>query len=182
MTHLTTARLVIRDLEETDVDGIFALDSDPQVLRFIGTPVMRDRSEAKEVIAMIRRQYRENGIGRWAMEERTTGAFVGWTGLKLEKHLRPFHYYDIGYRLLRTYWGQGYATESASACLRYGFEVLGYPEICAAAEAEHHASNHILKKIGMQQGEPFTFEGKACNWYRLRNGDALPQPTAATAP
>ncbi|MEZ4756664.1 MAG: GNAT family N-acetyltransferase [Flavobacteriales bacterium] len=172
MVHLHTERLILRDLEERDVDGIFALDSDPEVLRYIGTPVMTDRSEAAHVIAMVRRQYEENGIGRWAMELRSTGEFVGWCGLKWEQHIRPFAYYDIGYRLIRKHWGQGYATEAASACLRHGFEVLGYPEICAAAEAEHHASNRILQKIGLKQGEPFVFEGKVCNWYSLRKGEA----------
>ncbi len=171
MIHLSTKRLILRDLEESDVDGIFALDSDPEVLRYIGTPVMTERSQAANVIAMIRRQYRENGIGRWAMEEPTTGAFVGWCGLKWEQQVRSFPYYDIGYRLIRSYWGQGYATEAASACLRHGFAVLNYPEICAAVEVEHQASNHVLRKIGLQQGEPFTFEGKLCNWYSLRKGD-----------
>lgn len=168
MIHLQTERLIIRDIEETDVEGIFALDSDPEVLRFIGTPVMRVLSEAEDVIAIIRAQCKENGIGRWAMEERASGAFIGWTGLKLEKDIRPFHYYDLGYRLIRKYWGQGFATESARACLKHGFDVLNYPEICAGAEADHRASNHILQKIGMQQGESFTFEGKKCNWYSKR--------------
>ena len=169
----------LRDLEESVVKGFFALGPDPELLRSIGMPEMTDRSEAAKVIAMVRRQYQENGIGRWAVEERATGAFVGWCGLKWEQHIRPFAYHDIGYRLIRTYWGRGYATEAASACLRHGFEVLNYPEICAAAEAEHHASNHILRKIGMKQGEPFVFDGKPCNWYSLRKGDPLPAPAAA---
>lgn len=173
MIHLTTERLIIRDLEESDVDGIFALDSDPEVLRYIGTPVMTERSEAAKVIAIIRRQYSENGIGRWALEERTTGAFVGWCGLKWEQHVRSSPYYDIGYRLIRSHWGCGYATEAASACLRHGFDVLNYPEIGAVAEVDHQASNHILLKIGMQQGEPFLLDGKLCNWYSLRKGGPL---------
>ncbi len=177
MIHLSTERLILRDLEERDVDGILALDSDPEVLRYISTPVMTERSQAERVLAMFRQQYRENGIGRWAMEERTTGAFVGWCGLKWEQQVRTFPYYDIGYRLLRKYWGQGYATEAARACLRHGFEVLNYPEICAAAEAEHQASNQVLRKIGLQQGESFLCDGTECNWYSLRKGDQLSQPT-----
>jgi ribosomal-protein-alanine N-acetyltransferase len=173
MIHLSTPRLQLRDLEERDVEGIFALDSDPEVLRYIGTPVMTDRSEAAQVIARVRRQYLENGIGRWAVEERATGAFVGWCGLKWEQKVRSFPYYDIGYRLIRAYWGRGYATEAASACLRHGLEVLNYPEICAAAEVEHHASNRILQKIGLQKGDPFVFDGKECNWYSLRKEEFL---------
>lgn len=175
MIHLTTERLLLRDLEERDVEGIFALDSDPEVLRFIGTPALKGRSEAADRITGIRKQYEEHGIGRWAVEERATGAFMGWCGLKWEQHIRPFPYHDIGYRLIRTYWGRGYATEAASACLRHGFEVLNYPEICAAAEAEHHASNRILQKIGLKQGEPFVFDGKNCNWYSLRKGEFKPR-------
>ena len=113
-----------------------------------------------------------NRIGRWAMEEKSSGNFLGWTGLKLEKEIRSFHYYDLGYRLIRKFWGKGFATESAQACLRYGFEVLKYEEICAAAEAEHVASNHVLNKIGMIQGEPFTFEGKKCHWYSKRRSES----------
>jgi ribosomal-protein-alanine N-acetyltransferase len=174
MIHLTTPRLILRDLEERDVDGIFALDSDPEVLGYIGTPVMTERSEAAKVIAMVRKQYHENGIGRWAVEERATGAFVGWCGLKWEQQLRPFPYYDIGYRLIRSYWGRGYATEAASACLRHGFEMLNYPEICATASVDNQASNHILQKIGLKQGAPFVFDGKKCNWYSLRKEEYLP--------
>ncbi|MCB0795601.1 MAG: GNAT family N-acetyltransferase [Flavobacteriales bacterium] len=172
MVHIQTDRLNIRDIEASDVEGIFVLDSDPEVLRYIGTPVMTQRAQAEQVIAHIRRQYQKNGIGRWAMELRSTGEFIGWTGLKWEQDIRPFPYYDLGYRLIRKYWGQGYATESARASLRHGFEVLGYPEICAAAEADNLASNRILRKIGMKQGEPFTFEGKVCNWYALKKEEA----------
>jgi ribosomal-protein-alanine N-acetyltransferase len=118
------------------------------------------------------------------MEVRATGEFVGWTGLKQEKRIRPFQYSRHRLPTAPEVLGPGLCDRVGHAPVcDYGFDVLNYPEICAAAEAQHHASNHILRKIGMHQGESFTFEGKVCNWYSLRIGETLPPtPGTGTAP
>ncbi len=166
--HVEMDRFILRDIEESDVQGIFDLDSDPEVLTYIGTPPIQTLDEAYDIIKYIRNQYAENGIGRWAVVDKKTSDFVGWTGLKYEQELRAeFDYYDIGYRLRKKYWGQGIATLTAAESLRYGFEQMDLDEICGAAEIEHKVSNHILQKIGLSYVEQFVFEGTTANFYRI---------------
>jgi ribosomal-protein-alanine N-acetyltransferase len=149
--HIETERLLIRDLEEYDAKGIFQLDSDPDVHEFLGKNPINTIDEAKQVIDFIRNQYVDNGIGRWAIIDKKTDDFIGWTGLKYEQGLRvDFSYYDLGYRLRKKYWGKGIATESAIQSLKYGFEKLDLKEIGAAADVDHLVSNKILKKIGLK--------------------------------
>ena len=167
--HIETARLIIRDLEEYDAQGMFELDSDPDVHEYLGKKPIKTIEEAKKVIDFIRHQYIENGIGRWAIIDKKTEAFIGWTGLKYEQELRKdFSYYDLGYRLRKKYWGHGIATETAIESLKYGFEKLDLKEIGAAADINHLASNKILKKIGLKFIETFDFGGITHNWYNIR--------------
>jgi len=170
--HIETDRLILRDIEETDVEGIFALDSDPEVHTFLGTQPIKTLDQAREIIQYIRKQYEENGIGRWAIVDKQSNDFVGWTGLKYEQLVRKeFDYYDIGYRLRRAYWGKGIATETALESLKYGFEKLNLKEICGAAAIAHQASNHILQKIGLRFVETFEFEGTLDNFYKLEQSE-----------
>ena len=149
--HIETERLLIRDLEEYDAKGIFQLDSDPDVHEFLGKNPINTIDEAKQEIDFIRNQYVDNGIGRWAIIDKKTDDFIGWTGLKYEQGLRvDFSYYDLGYRLRKKYWGKGIATESAIQSLKYGFEKLDLKEIGAAADVDHLVSYKILKKIGLK--------------------------------
>ena len=172
--HIETERLLIRDLEEYDAKGIFQLDSDPDVHEFLGKNPINTIDEAKQVIDFIRNQYVDNGIGRWAIIDKKTDDFIGWTGLKYEQGLRvDFSYYDLGYRLRKKYWGKGIATESAIQSLKYGFEKLDLKEIGAAADVDHLVSNKILKKIGLKFIETFEFEGSTCNWYNLKKSEWL---------
>jgi len=172
--HVETDRFILRDIEESDVQGIFDLDSDPDVLTYIGTPAIKTLDEAYDIIKYIRNQYAENGIGRWAVIDKETSDFVGWSGLKYEQDLRSdFDYYDIGYRLRKKYWGQGIASLTASESLRYGFEQLSLDEICGAADINHRVSNHILQKIGLSHLEQFVFEGTTANFYRITKSQWL---------
>ena len=102
--HIETERLIIRDIEEYDVEGIFKLDSDPEVHEFLGKNPIKTMKEAEEIIVYIRGQYEKNGIGRWAIIDKNTEDFIGWTGLKYEQQIRnSFNYYDLGYRLRKKY-------------------------------------------------------------------------------
>ena len=92
------------------------------------------------MIEYIRAQYEKYGIGRGAVIDKKSNEFLGWTGLKYETKVRKsFNYYDLGYRFKKKYWGQGIATETAEASLKYGFDTLGLNKICAAVEVNHMA-------------------------------------------
>lgn len=164
-----TNRLILREIIPEDVDALFELDADPEVHKYLGNKPLVEKVQVVEIIEFIRQQYEENGIGRWAVIEKSTHQFVGWCGLKLVKELTNNHinYYDVGYRLIRKYWGNGYATESALASLKYGFEVLKVNDIYACAHYENVASNHVLNKIGMQCLEQFEHFGSTHHWYHI---------------
>ena len=166
--HIETDRLIIRELEVYDAEGIFDLDSDIDVHEFLGKKPIKTIDEAYKIIDFIRKQYIDNGIGRWAIVDKKTNDFIGWTGLKYEEGLRKeFNYYDLGYRLKKKYWGNGIASETAIESLKYGFEKLNLKEIGAAADINHLASNKILNKIGLKFIESFNYKGVTHNWYNL---------------
>ena len=172
--HIETKRLLLREFEEKDVEGIFKLDSDPAVHEFLGNKPIKTRAEAEEIVKYITNQYKHHGIGRWAIIDKETQDFIGWSGLKYEQVVREeFNYYDLGYRLRKEYWGKGIATETAIASLKYGFEKLNLKEIGAAANIHHTASNKILKKVGFQFIETFEFDKDAHNWYKIKKSDWL---------
>lgn len=162
-----TDRLIMRELLPSDAAGIFALDSDPEVHRYLGNNPIKTIEQAEAAIAGIRQQYETNGIGRWAVIDKSGQEFVGWSGLKYETQIRSYPYYDLGYRLRPKFWKQGIATETAQLALAYGFNTLGWEIICAAADPANIGSNRVLQKIGMQAGDPFEFEGMMINWYEL---------------
>lgn len=161
-------RLKMRNIVETDLHDIFELDSNPKVHLYLGNKPIKTLKQAEESIHYILGQYKEYGIGRSAIILKSSGEFIGWSGIKYETEVRQdFNYYDIGYRLKEQYWGKGYATESAKASLEYGFNTLNLEKICAGAEIDNAASNNILTKIGMDQKTNFTFEGTNCHWFEL---------------
>jgi ribosomal-protein-alanine N-acetyltransferase len=168
-----TERLILREILPTDIDGMFALDSDPEVHKYLGNKTVTNKEQIVELINFIRQQYVDHGIGRWAIIDKRTNEFIGWTGLKFVTALTNDHknYYDLGYRLIKKYWGKGIATETAHASLEYAFSILNIDEIYAAASIENEGSNKILNKIGMNFIETFYYEDIKCNWYKMDKSD-----------
>lgn len=164
-----TDRFILREILPTDVDGFFELDADPEVHRYLGNEPVTHKSQIVEVIDFIRQQYIDNGIGRWAIIDKNTNDFIGWTGLKwvTAPTNNRKDYYDLGYRLRKKYWGQGIATETAIASLAYAFEELNANEVYAMADCENNGSNKILKKIGLNCVEMFDLDGVKHNWYKI---------------
>ncbi|RYU82859.1 GNAT family N-acetyltransferase [Hymenobacter persicinus] len=176
-----TERLIMRELLPSDEAGMFAMDSDAEVHRYLGNRPVTRIGQSRELIAFVRQQYVDHGIGRWAVVEKQTGEFVGWSGLKL--HPGPTnghtHYYDLGYRFLRRYWGRGYATETARASVRYGFDTLRLPRICGIADVRNLASNHVLQKAGLRFVETFELPHEGShNWYQRERTQWLDNRTA----
>jgi RimJ/RimL family protein N-acetyltransferase len=171
--YAETDRLILREVISTDIDGFFELDSDPDVHKYLGkTPIIYNE-KLVEVIDFIRKQYEENGIGRWAIIDKKTNAFIGWTGLKFvtEETNNHINYYDLGYRIIQKYWGQGIATEAAIASLKYAFSNLDTEEVYAITNCKNRASNHILYKIGFSYIEKFMLDGAKHNWYKIKKSD-----------
>lgn len=165
-----TERLLLREMHPIDVDGMYEMDSDPLVHQYLGNKPIKSKEKVLEIIHYVRQQYKENGIGRWSIIEKSSNQFIGWTGLKLftEAFNNHINFYDVGYRLLRKFWGKGYATESAIASLDYGFNIMDLDKIYGAAHVDNVASNKILTNLGMQYLETFQYEEEDCYWYVLK--------------
>ncbi|CAM1359042.1 Ribosomal-protein-alanine N-acetyltransferase [Tenacibaculum sediminilitoris] len=174
--HLETDRLILREIHESDIEGIFELDSNPEVHKYLGKNPITTFKQAEENITFIQEQYKERGIGRFACIEKSSGDFMGWSGLKLnqgeKESLNGFtNFIDIGYRFIPRFWGKGYASESAFACLGFGFKEMKYDIIYGAADLENVGSNKILQKIGLLLVNKFDYEGVDVNWYALKKTD-----------
>jgi len=166
-----TDRLILRELLPTDAAGMFAMDGDPEVHRYLGNKPFSTIEESQANIEFIRRQYVENGIGRWAVIEKKTNNFVGWAGLKLitETTNNQINYYDLGYRFSKKYWGKGYATESAIAAKDYAFNILKLAEIIGIADINNSGSIHVLEKVGLKRISVFDYQGIKHHWMEMQN-------------
>lgn len=172
---IQTDRFILREILPTDIDGMYELDSNPEVHKYLGNQPIGHKEQLVDVINFIRQQYLDHGIGRWAIIDKKTQDFVGWAGLKFVTNdtNNHIHYYDLGYRLIQRYWEKGIATEVAQACLQYGFEQLNLKEIYAMADANNEGSNHILRKLGFCQIESFDLEGILHFWYKIEKSEFI---------
>ena len=167
---LETERLILRKLEDGDAQRLFLLDSNPEVMKYIGIPTLSKIGESKKVIQMIRQQYQDNGLGRLAVIEKESGLLIGWSGLKLYTgEINGYqNFYELGYRFLPESWGKGYAFESAIASLKFGFNNLNIEIIYAYAHEENGASHKVLTKLGFEKTSEFNEPDGICFWYELK--------------
>jgi ribosomal-protein-alanine N-acetyltransferase len=170
---IETPRLLLRELLPTDAQDLFRLDSDPKVHEYLGKQPVKNMEQIHAVIQMVRKQYADFGIGRWAAIEKSSGAFIGWAGLKwiTETTNQHQHFYDVGYRLMPLYWGKGYATEAAKAAIQYGFQHLAAPAIYGMAHVDNKASRCVLEKCGLKWINTFEMEDMQIDWLKLIKED-----------
>ena len=146
-TIFETARLILSRFTEADAPLLLQLNSDPEVVKYVHERPLQTEEDARNVIVNIILPQYEKNLGRWAMHTKADNEFIGWCGLKF---LAEKNEIDLGYRLIRTAWGKGYATEAATHTLAYGFDTLQIGLIHGKAHVENIASLKILEKIGMK--------------------------------
>jgi RimJ/RimL family protein N-acetyltransferase len=151
---LETERLVLRELNIKDAPLLFALNEDPEVIKYTGDVQFVSLKETEAFLKNYS-DYQRNGFGRWAVVLKSSQEFIGWCGLKRDAQ----GLVDIGYRFFKNQWGKGYATESAAACLIYGFETLHLPEIIGRAHRENLASIRVFEKLQMKYWKDNTCNG-----------------------
>jgi ribosomal-protein-alanine N-acetyltransferase len=140
-----TDRLILRRLGERDVDEIFAMRSNPEVMRFIREP--QNRAESVNWLNLVSSRWESDHIGFCAIVEKRTDRFIGWCGLW---QLKETDELEIGYAIARDAWGKGFATEAARVFLQYGFEQLKPEKIVGVAEPENVSSRRVMEKLGMK--------------------------------
>jgi len=154
---LETPRLLLRPWRDTDLEPFAALCADPQVMEYF--PACLNREESAALIERCRAHFAAHGFGPWALERKDCGAFIGFTGLGHIDFEVPFSpTIEIGWRLAREHWGQGFASEAARAALRCGFERLGLEEVVSFTTLNNQRSQAVMQAIGMHHDPTDDFE------------------------
>lgn len=147
MCGTNSERLVLRDWRESDRLPWAAMNADPEVREYCGPP-----GTTEDAVASVRGfqdDLDQNGFGFWAVEVRASGEFIGFTGLDVVDDGMPFTGVEVGWRLARSAWGHGYATEAAMVALEHGFATVGLPEILAVTTTTNLRSQAVMRRIGM---------------------------------
>lgn len=152
MTVLRGARVTLRPWRDADLAPFAALNDDAAVMRHLSGPLSRQESDA--FVQRIRDHFAHHGFGLWALDVPGLG-FAGFVGLSARV---PFdtvpagivaHPHEIGWRLARAAWGQGYASEGAMLALGHGFEALRLPQIVSFTVPANRASQAVMRRIGL---------------------------------
>jgi RimJ/RimL family protein N-acetyltransferase len=154
---IETPRLRLRQWREDDLAPFAALNTDPEVMRFFEEPLSHERSDAwaRAIAAVIEDQ----GWGLWALERRDTGEFIGFTGLQVPRHELPFNpCVEVGWRLARSAWGQGFATEAGRASLAHAFGPLDLDEVVSMTAVTNVPSRRVMERLGMARDGQADFD------------------------
>jgi len=163
---LETDRLVLRRFTAADTDNLVDLDADPDVMRFVTGGIATSREEIQNEVlpAFLAYYQRYEGCGFWAAIEKATGEFLGWFHFRPRPDAAPGEV-ELGYRLCKSAWGRGYATEGSCALIRRGFTESGVQRVTAEAMAVNQASRRVMEKAGLKlvrtfhQPWPFPIDG-----------------------
>jgi RimJ/RimL family protein N-acetyltransferase len=146
--RLETERLILRGWEPRDFEPLAGIHSDPDVMTFLGG--VQERSDAFRALSNLAGHWVLRGYGKWAVERKSDGAMMGRVGL-----INPEGWpgLEVGWTLGKQYWGQGYATEAASAALRYGFMTQPVDKLISCIDPNNVASQNVAKRLGEIKGE-----------------------------
>jgi RimJ/RimL family protein N-acetyltransferase len=153
---LQTKRLILREWLDSDIPPFIKMGADPRVMEFF--PDLLDEEGSRSYVEKCRKHFAENGFGKFAIELRENGEFIGCLGLvkvPFESHFTPA--VEIGWRLASQHFSKGYATEGAREVLRFAFEDLHLKEVVSFTVPENKPSRNVMEKIGMTHDEKDDF-------------------------
>jgi RimJ/RimL family protein N-acetyltransferase len=172
--EIETPRLHLRLYTLEDLDELFQIRSDPEVMRFItGVPSTRD--QALEALNKHLDRWQTFGFGHWAVRFKNDPTLLGWCGLDF---LDTTPEIEVGYGLARSKWGLGISTEAARASLEYGFEHLHLERIVAVAYPENTDSRHVMEKLGMKYVKNGSYYGGNLVYYEIGRNDFPPSASS----
>jgi RimJ/RimL family protein N-acetyltransferase len=164
---ISTPRARLRNWRPSDRDGFAAMHADPDVMADAGGVLGRPESDLK--LNRYSAAFDQYGFCRWAIED-LEGEFLGYTGIMPSRPAHPLGaHVEIGWRLARTAWGRGYATEAARAALQDGFERVGLPEVLAYTAPDNLKSQAVMSRLALQRDatRDFTADNGAGAWRGL---------------
>lgn len=143
---IETKRLCLEPFAERHLTGLHALDSDPDVMRFLG-PV-KTVDETRDAIARVSERWQRLGYGWWAMTEISSGSVIGAACLQNIANVDDAPL-EVGWRLAPSARGKGYATEAGKAAMDFAFDCIGTSLVLAVADQENTASHRVMQRLGM---------------------------------
>jgi len=146
---LETKRLIIKPPSISDVELVYSLDSDPDVMRYIGNGYPRSREESLSWYEKSIKHFEKYGFSFGLVFEKETGEFIGRAGINYNAYDDSQPDIEIGYRLYKKFWNKGYATELADALVEWGFKNLKIDKLCGFSHPDNRSSCRVLEKIGM---------------------------------
>jgi ribosomal-protein-alanine N-acetyltransferase len=163
-TRLETDRLRFRHFTHDDLQIMYTLGTDPDVIKYADTPC-KDLQEAKERLEQgPLSDYEEYGYGRFAVEYKETGKVIGFCGIK---YLPEIDLPEVGYRYLKEYWGKGIGTEAANICVDFARTDLKIKKLIALIVPENIASIRVAEKLGMTRGPLIHIYGEDAFQYEM---------------
>ena len=154
MDEIDTARLHLRQFTPGDLDELYPIFSEPEVVKYMktGNPVSREETEC--ALLSIIKHWAKHGFGRWAVIHKETQRLIGYGGLR-----NLYGMPELVYLLDRPFWGVGLATELATACLQWGFEKRPFERVVAITRPENTASRRVMDKVGMSYEKDMSYHG-----------------------
>jgi [ribosomal protein S5]-alanine N-acetyltransferase len=153
MQEIETARLYMRQFTPDDLDDLYRIYSDSEVMKYLSEGV-RNREETAADLLQIIADWEKHGFGLWAVVNKQNNQLISDGGLRF---LGKTPKVEVGYVLAKAYWRKGLAAEVAAASLKYGFEVLKLDKIVAVADTENIASRRVMEKVGMKYQHNFDY-------------------------
>ncbi|MEM8510646.1 MAG: GNAT family N-acetyltransferase [Bacteroidota bacterium] len=169
MKILETDRLLLREITPEDFDDLFSMNSDPQIMKYVGDGSVRSHEQMiNELDVLISHYTRKPGLGIWATELKTNRCFIGASGLVYYDNTPEI---EIGYRMQKEFWNNGYATEASRGLLEYGFTQLNLEKIVSSAHVDNIASRRVMEKIGMTYIDDRFHYGCLQAYYEISAGE-----------
>lgn len=164
---IETKRLILKPIALSELDELYALRSDPDVMRYIGK--LQTREEVRDFIKLGQDYFDKYRLDFFSVFEKQTGEFVGQAGLFHLAFDMKQPDIELAYRIHKKFWGQGYTTEAAKALIKYGFEQLSLPKIIAIHHPDNLASKRVIEKAGLQYTKMIDYRGIELPCYEIYN-------------
>lgn len=156
-THIETERLILRDWKEDDKKPFASMNADPMIMEYF--PRRLGEDDSNKLVDRFQEHINQHGYGLYAIELKSTGAFIGFVGLhRVEKNFPFAPAVEIAWRLEYEAWGKGYATEASKAVLDNAFKKQGLDEVVAFAVYDNSRAIHIMEKLGMKHDPDGDFD------------------------
>ena len=164
--HIETERLILRPFDLQDIVPAYEMNLDAEVSKYTGDGGVVSMEETERRIKEdVFSDYQKHGFGRLAVQLKGGPRFIGFAGLK---YLEDIDEVDVGYRFMSAYWGKGYATEAAKACVEFGFQTLQLKRMLGFVLAENPGSIRVLEKLGFSYEKDVLEDGLVAQQYALQ--------------